>query len=89
MDEEERRNRIQAVDIQRKLKKEKRKQNRKIRFRGAIADFIHQIKVTLITILIASLAILFLCASAWYILKNNEKQSLIACNKRISFFIDT
>ena len=77
-DDEDRKNRLEITNFQHKEKKAKKKEKRKTLLKEAINGLIHQIKITILIILIVSLGIIFLCTAAWYILKiEDEKESTI------------
>lgn len=78
-DNEDRKSRLEIMNVRHNEKKEKKKEKRRILLREALDGLIHQIKVTILIITIVSLGILFLCATAWYILKiDEEKKSIIS-----------
>lgn len=56
------------------LNKRKKKEQRNMRLKWALKGVLHQIKITLLIIAIVFLAIVFLCAIAWYILELDEEK---------------
>lgn len=59
-------------------KKQRREQRIEL-FKIALQELVHQIKITIIIVIIVSVIILFLCSTAWYILKSNdEKETIIS-----------
>ena len=75
--DEDRKNRVETLHSKYNERKKRKREKRRLILKLTLKDLIHQIKIIVLVTVITSAIILFLCSSAWYILKNNEENQLI------------
>lgn len=75
--DEDRKSRVEILHSKYNERKKRKREKRRLILKLTLKDLIHQIKIIVLVTVITSAIILFLCSSAWYILKNNEENQLI------------
>lgn len=78
--DEDRKSRVEILHSKYNERKKRKREKRRLILKLTLKDLIHQIKIIVLVVTITSAIILFLCSSAWYILKNNEENQLILLN---------
>lgn len=74
---EDRENRLELTHAVQDEKRQGKKRKGIINLKLALNELMRQIKLAILIIVIVSLGILMLCASAWYILKLEEENKTI------------